>query len=240
VRRAKKSIRELKRLFGDRDRSWTHWLALLLVWLVLASAAVFALPFVPLAVLIEMVKKRYVPDVRKVVTSLDLRDRALFARAVKTTASAQRSATRARFGAYVHPVLIATDRRLVLAEPSSELPVPGDQQHFSIGWEVSYSRIRSITSKTIGGESPMELVSIQTPERAIAYKLPGTEGKALLAILRRRAPEAADDPSRPIDHHRAGRKPIDRSIMPLAHDRATPMTHPAGFSEPTRTRAQQP
>jgi hypothetical protein len=146
----------------------------------------------------------------------------LFARAVKATASAQRSATRARFGAYVHPVLVATDRHLVLAEPSSELPVPWDQQHFSIAWEVSYSRVRSITSKTVGGESPMEVVSIETPERAITYKMPCSEGKALLAVLRRRAPEALDKSSRQIDPYRPDKPKADRS------------------SEPTRTRAQQP
>jgi hypothetical protein len=150
--------------------------------------------------------------------------------------------TRARFGAYVRPVLVATDWRLFLAEPSTELPVPWDQQHFSIAWEVSYSRIQAITSTSVGGESPMEVVSIQTPERAITYKMPGGEGKALLAILRRRAPEAAEEASCQLNPYRADEPKADRASDHAARSRPREPddTPRLGFSEPSSPQAQQP
>jgi hypothetical protein len=199
VRRVEHSIRELRRFFGGSDDyTWVDSIALL-----------FFLPFVPVALfqaicfspfllgwaLIAGFKRRYVEDVREVATGLELPDRLLFAHPVNAARSELRSAVRARLGAYVHPVLIATDRRLVLARPPSLLVRRSGR--FAVAWEVPYSRIRSFSSRTVaGGQYGREVVIVQTPERDITYKLPLHEGTALVAILRWRATEAfADSPA---------------------------------------------
>jgi hypothetical protein len=193
VRRAKRSIRELKRLFGARDSAREVLLLLPLVLL-----AILMLPLVLAVMLIERLTRRYVPDARKVATELGLPDRLLFAHAVKAARSEVKSTARARSGAYVHPVLVATDRRLVLAQSPIEVPVGSGQQRFAVGWEIPYCRIRSFATETIfRGDDEREVVTIQAAEREIIYKMPNGAGKALAAILSRRAPEAVNGPVAP-------------------------------------------
>ena len=188
VRRAQRSIRALRRFFGDGSWTWRDWLALPFLLAFWAMMLIWVVPLIALCLLIEKASKRYHPDVRKTVTWLDLSDRVLFAHPVKGTRFAASSPARVRLGAYVHPVLVATDRRLILAAPSSELPVPSDRQRFSIAWEIPYPCLRSCSSKTVNsGEN--EVVTIETLERTIAYKMPRAESNALMAILKRRAPE---------------------------------------------------
>jgi hypothetical protein len=186
VRRAMRSIRELKRFFGGRHLTWYDFLFLP----VGLAVVIWVLPLVVVFVLIE---KRYVPDARKVAVGLEMPDRLLFAHAVRAARSEVQSAARARLGAYVHPVLIATDRRVVLAQPPSERPARFGQHRFAVGWEVAYRHIRSFSSKTIQrGDAEEESVSIQTSEREITYELPSSAGKALAGILKRRIPKALD------------------------------------------------
>jgi len=194
VRRTKKSIRELKPLFGRHCLTWYDWLWLPWSVLVVVLILILALPILPLVMLTGLVKKRYVPNAREVVRALEVEDRALFAHPVSATRSAVTSPKRARLGAYVHPVLIATKTHLLLAEPSSELPVRPDQQHFSIAWELPYVRIQSFSSTALspGGT---RLVTVKARQHDVAYKLPADDGEALKAIFRRRAAEAFDAPS---------------------------------------------
>jgi hypothetical protein len=130
----------------------------------------------------HFITRRYLPDVRKVVMTLELPDRVLFAHPVRTTRSLACSPLRARLGAYLHPVLVATDRRVLLAEPASELPVQPDQQRFSITREVSYSRIRSAAIRV---SCVTQVLAIDSDE----YKISGDDAKALVAIITRHAPE---------------------------------------------------
>jgi hypothetical protein len=192
VRRAKRSIRDLRRFFGDKRWTWRDWLALPFLLLFGALMAIWLVPLLALCLLIAKACKRYHPDVRKTVTRLDLPDRALFADPVKGTSFTASSPARVRIGAYIHPVLVATDRRMLLAEPSSELPAPSDRQRFSIAWEIPYPRIRSCSIGDFnGGENATVIIEVR--ERTIAYKMPSDDSKALMAILKRRAPEAFDE-----------------------------------------------
>jgi hypothetical protein len=192
VRRAEQSIGELKRFFGGTDdgtrADWIVLPFLLLLLLVALFLAICMSPLLLLVVLIKGFKQRYVGDVREAATGLELPDRLLFAHTVNAARSEVSSAVRARLGAYVHPVLIATDRRLALAQPPTLLPRRSGR--FAVVWEVPYSRIRAFSTRT--GFS-RELVTIQTSEREITFKLPSVEGYALVAILKRRAPEAFTD-----------------------------------------------
>ena len=192
VRLAKKSIRELKPLFGGHNLTWYDWLWLPWVVLVALLTLLCVLPILPLIVLISVVQKRHLPSVRQVVSALEVEDRALFAHPV--AASAVNSGKRTRLRAYVRPVLVATKTHLLLAEAFSELPVGTDQQHFSIAWELPYARIQSFSSRTLG-TGDTELVTMRAPRHDLAYKLPAQEGNALIAILKRRAPEAFNAPS---------------------------------------------
>lgn len=194
VRQSEQSIRELRRFFGGSDDlTWVDWIVLLVFLPFLPMAlfqAVCLSPFWLPAVLIKAFKRRHVPDVREVATGLELPDRLLFAHAVKASRPEVGSALRAKLGAYVPPVLIATDQRLVLARPPSLLPRQPGQ--FAVAWDVPYSRIRSFSSRTVAGGGS-EVVTVQTPEREITYKLPLYEGTAMVAILKRRAAEAFPD-----------------------------------------------
>ena len=147
----------------------------------------FAVPLGLVALLIDhFITQRYLPHVRKVLTTLELPDRVLFAHVVGASRAPACSPLRARFGAYVHPVLVATDRRLLLAEPASDLPVHRDEQRFSITWEIPYSRIRSAASRA---SCDNQVVTVNTDERISEYKLPSREGEALVAVITRHAPE---------------------------------------------------
>jgi hypothetical protein len=101
---------------------------------------------------------------------------------------------RARLGTYVHPVLIATDRRVLMARASSEAAANPDAQAFEVAWAIPYAEIRSFSSKNTGGESPDEIVRIQTADRNLEYTMVADDGRAFVAILKRRAPEALSAP----------------------------------------------
>lgn len=190
VRHARKSIRELKALFGGHSMTWYGWLWVPWVALVVGLTLIFVLPMLLLVTLIDWVKRRYLPSVRQVVSALEVEDRALFAHTVSATGPAVKSTKRIRLRAYVHPVLVATRTHLLLAEPSSERPVRPDQQHFAIAWELPYARIQSFSSRALWtGETEL---NVRAPQHHVAYKLPTDEGAALVAILNRHAPEAVD------------------------------------------------
>jgi hypothetical protein len=182
VRRTRAAIHELTRSFGGMDWTWIERLMMPFVIVATLYTVICMLVFVPLIVLVILFRKRYLPDVRKVVTTLELPDRVLFAQPVRATRVPACSPRRARFGAYVHPVLVATDRRVVLAEPTSDLPARRDRQRFSITWEASYSRIRAIGTRV---RCDSQIVAIDTDE----YKMPRDEARALVAIITRHAPE---------------------------------------------------
>jgi hypothetical protein len=183
VRAARRAIRELTHSFGGRDWSRLDCVVMPFAFVLVLPTLMFAIPLVLVGLLINhFITRRYLPDVRKVVTTLELPDRVLFAYPVRTTGSLACSPLRARFGSYVHPVLVATDRRVLLAEPPSDLPVQPDRQRFSITREVSYSRIRSAAIRV---SCVTQVLAIDTDE----YKISGDEAKALVAIITRHAPE---------------------------------------------------
>ncbi len=194
VRRAKQAVGELKEVFGGTTRANCVLVPIALV------IALFLLPFLLVVLVVASFMERYVPDARKVAAGLELPERVLFACAVRASRSEVSSAARARFGAYVHPVLIATDRGLLLARPPSELPAEARERAFAVAWEVAYSRVQSFSSRTGGNsECANEVVTIQTRERKISYQMPCDDGKALLAILTRRAPEVPVISAAPAD-----------------------------------------
>ncbi len=192
VRQTKRSIRELKAFFGQRDWIWSDWLVLPFVALFLLSQLIFMGPvLLPVFVLIYVFERRYIPNAREVAIGLELPERLLFAHAVKRARSEAPSATRARLGAYVHPVLIATDRRVVLAQPSSERPFRSRQHRFAVGWEIPHPYIQSFSAHTTPKGEEVT-VSIQTAEREVTQQMPGSVATALLDILKRRIPEGLD------------------------------------------------
>jgi len=84
--------------------------------------------------------------------------------------------------AYVHPVLVATDRRVLLAEPARGLPARPHAQRFSITKEVPHARIRTVATR-ISCDS--QTVAIDSDE----CKMPSNDARAIVAIIVRHAPE---------------------------------------------------
>ncbi|MGN6868665.1 MAG: hypothetical protein ACTHMY_09710 [Solirubrobacteraceae bacterium] len=130
---------------------------------------------------------RYQPNPRKVATWLDLPDRILFAHVVKAPWEVK-SFIREILGTYVHPVLIATDRRVLLARPTSERLVNGAEQQFELSWESVYAGISSVSSKSTGGEHPEQTVTMLTRGRALEYVMKTDDSMAFIAILERYMP----------------------------------------------------
>lgn len=204
VRSAKRTIRELERCFSRKDTwrskaSGLFSLAVLIgiptaivigshdklraiLWTAAVTAALVALGF-----LID----RYEPNVKQAGTWLDLPDRLLLAHSVKVPASELKSFARAKLGTYVRPVLIATDRRLLLARPANEAPGQPDSNQFELAWEIPYRDITIVSSRSTGGESPATVVTVQTPGRDIQPRAAHGRREGLVTILKRRAPEAA-------------------------------------------------
>jgi hypothetical protein len=203
MRRTKRSIRELERFFSRKDtRRRTFFTTISFVVAIGFSTAIvvgshdtlraagwIVAVIAALAVLVFLIG-RYEPNVKQAVTWLDLPDRQLFAHSVKASPSELKSFARAKLGMYVHPVLIATDRRLLLARPRDEVPGRPGSDKFGLAWEIPYRDIMTFSSRTTGGETPATLISVHSPEREIKYQFPCADGKALVAILKRRAPEA--------------------------------------------------
>ena len=184
VRATRRAIRELTQFFGGRDWTWFDRFLMPFLLVLVLTMLPFAVPLGLVALLIDhFITQRYLPHVRKVLTTLELPDRVLFAHVVGATRPPACSPLRARFGAYVHPVLVATDRRLLLAEPASDLPVHRDEQRFSTTWEIPYSRIRSAASRA---SCDSQIVTVNTDERISEYKLPSREGEALVAVITHR------------------------------------------------------
>jgi hypothetical protein len=162
--------------------------------------------------LVSFVVYLYEPNVRDAVTALDLADRQLFAHAVDAADSEEKPKVRAPFGAYIRPVLIATDRRLVLARARSR-PGKTDRREFELAWEILYADIRSFSTWNTAGEyprgfwkafgdfladrpDPKEVIAVQARHREITYELVPVEGRALAAILKHRLREACTEPPR--------------------------------------------
>ena len=204
VRRAKRSLRELERFFAREDRwqnlmAWGRVIVILLIpvaivvhshdklralmWIAIVIGGLTLLGF-----LIAIYERRYEPNVRAAATWLDLPDRQLFAHVVSADSKDRLHARSTLL--YVRPVLIATDRRLVLARAARTAPGSTDRHEFEFGWEIPYSDITAFSSKTTGGEGPKEVVTVQSQTREIKYELELADGKALAAILKHRAPEA--------------------------------------------------
>lgn len=210
VRRAKRSLRELELFFSGKD-TWRGKLvlpgaiAILVVipaLIVVGShdklrAVLWTAGVIAALCVLGFLWDRYEPDVKRAATWLDLPDRQLFAHPVKASTSDVKSFARAKLGAYVRPVLVATDRRLVLARPVNEIPGQSDSSEFELAWQLLYSDITSFSSKSAGGESPDEIVTVRSPERQVSYKLDPADGKALVAVLKRRAPEAFSESAAP-------------------------------------------
>lgn len=202
-RRAKRSFRQLERFFSGKRERLSRAVALSVVALMIGiqilivvvshhkvrallwtSGAIAALYVLGFAI------ERCEPNIKHAGTWLDLPDRQLFAHSVKASPSEVGSFVRAKLGMYIRPVLIATDRRLVLARPANGIPDRSNGNEFAFAWEILYRDITVFSSKTTGGENPTTLVSVQSRTREISYKFPGSHGEALVAILKRRAPEA--------------------------------------------------
>lgn len=211
VRRAKRSLRKLD-LFFRRKHTWGDYLLLLLavaivigppIAIVVSShdkpkAAVLSAVVIAALFVSAFLIGRNGLDAEKVGTQLDLPDRQLFAHAVKASDSEANSFAHAKF------VLIATDGRLVLARAANELSGRSDGNEFRLAGEIAYRDITTFStfstyadspdittfSSTItGGDSPNEIVTVHSREREVSYRLPSDDGKALVANIRRRAPE---------------------------------------------------
>ena len=122
VRRAKRSIRELKGFFGENDWTWIGCIFVLFLLPVLVPLVAFGLfeavcmaivmsPFFLLWLLVKWLINRYIPstraakvkppDVREVASGLELPDRLLFALEVNVPRPGVNSAGRARSRACV-------------------------------------------------------------------------------------------------------------------------------------------
>ena len=114
------------------------------------------------------------------VRSLALDERCLLAAATSRADDRVRSRARGLLGLYVRPVLIVTDRRLILAEPV-EAGVSRRHARYDVGWEIPFSRLRfaEIVSPT---------VTFGTADGVHELRINGTQ--ACSAILTRHAPEA--------------------------------------------------
>lgn len=132
-RQTKRSIRELQLFFGRR----LTWRRAVMGWICAVYVVIFliCLPFgivamgndnpvvfVVIAALVGgvFVLSRYRTNSREVTTRLDLPDRILFIQVVEAPRGEVKSRLRTVLGMYAHPVLIATDRRLVMARAASE------------------------------------------------------------------------------------------------------------------------
>jgi hypothetical protein len=109
---------------------------------------------------------------------------------VNPSASEVNSSVRPRFGAYIHPVLIATDRRLVLARPVDELLRRPSSSDFDFAWEIPYTDITTFSSTGVGGDSANQIVTVHSRGRELSYIFGATDTGTLVAILKRRVPEA--------------------------------------------------
>jgi hypothetical protein len=226
-RQTKRSIRELQ-LFFSRRLTWPR---AIVGWICAVYVVIF-LVCLPVGV-IEMANgntvvvaavaaflgglfwlKRYQANSRDVATMLGLPDRILFTQVVEAPRGEVKSRARAALGMYVHPVLIATDRHLVLARAASEAAGKAIAQEFEPAWEIAYSEITSFSSRNTGGESPDEVVSIHARERDLEYKMPAADGKAFVAILKHRAPGAFAGQSNGRRHARNGGDSPAESAVP--------------------------
>jgi hypothetical protein len=203
TRTAKRSLLELERFFSDTS-TWhskivgVFGLAVLIavpIGIVAGShdkfaTAIWVAAAIAALALVVVMTERYEPNVKQPGTWLDLSDIQLFAHCVKLPASEVKSFVRGKLGMYVRPVLIATDRRLLLARPANEAPGGPESSQFELAWEIAYRDITTFSSRCTGGDSPATIVSVESPGRTMSYKFPGSDGDALLAILKRRAPEA--------------------------------------------------
>ena len=203
ARSVKRSIRELERSFSGKNTRRINvlrvfGLAVLIGFpaaIVAGShdkirAALWIAGVIAALTVLGFVIHRYEPNVNEAGTWLGLPDRQLFAHSVKAPPSELKSYARAKLGMYIHPVLIATDRRLVLARPVNEVPGRPDSDRFEFAWEIPYRDITTFSSLTTRGESPTTTVSVHSPGRDVSYTLPPEDGKALAAIIERRASEA--------------------------------------------------
>jgi hypothetical protein len=218
VRRAKRALRSLERFFGSKKELFFagttgRWATLALArrWNAFphpadlgcrvgrvarrADAIWIGIVIGGLALLTGLIviyHRRYRPDVRAAAKWLRLSDRPLFANVVSEKTERAKGTL-----LYVHPVLLATDHRLVLARAAHAARVSSDRHEFELAWEIPYRDIAAFSSKRVGNEDPKERVSIQSQERQVTYELIPAEGKALVAILKRRAPEALTEAPAP-------------------------------------------
>ncbi len=219
VRRTQHSLRELELFFARKDPWWLNLIGsvcgivglLIPVAIVVGShdklralmwTAIVIGGLTLLGCLDEIYARRYKPSTRAASRWLNLPDRQLFALVVSAD-----SIDRARpqgSPLYVHPVLLATDRRLVLARAAHAAPGSTGRHEFEFGWQILYSDITALSSKTTGGDNPKQVVTVKSHTREISYKLEPADGKALAAILTHRAPEASTEsaasaPTEPMD-----------------------------------------
>jgi hypothetical protein len=198
VRRAKRSLRRLELFFAGKQTWWgrlTQWSAVAIVAMIplgivggshdKLTASLWVAAVIGAFVGLEAFTRRYRPPASKATTCLGLPDRQLLALSVNASRADVRSLARAKLGAYVHPVLIATDRRLVLARPG-EVPSRSAGNEYEFAWELTYADVTSFWSTRTGGESPREVVTVQSRERTVGYELAPADGKALVAIIERR------------------------------------------------------
>ncbi len=102
------------------------------------------------------------------------------------------SSARTKLGPYIRPVLIATDQRLLLANAvAATRPQTGHE--FTRACELLYSDIESLSFATTGGDHPSAVVTARTADREIRHTMSFWDGKALIAIVKRRTPDDAPE-----------------------------------------------
>jgi hypothetical protein len=209
TREVKRSLRELQDFFArDQARQGRLWnyggaafIALITVGLVLFRRDEVAIVVWPsllgLVGATLFVVWRYHPDASRLVSRLDLPDRLLLAHVVDAPRREVSSVVRA-LGTYVHPVLIATDRRLILVRAKWNRLGRSSRRGLRIVWELPYTDVRSFSSRSTGDKLTREtVVNVKAADREISHKLSPAGATALVAILKRRAPAALAEPVPP-------------------------------------------